>query len=55
MRILAITPIWPNIRPTVSVSTTPVAGLRSPYVPLTGASSSCWTRSPKVSGFGTRW
>ena len=25
-----ITPIWPNIRPTVSVSTNPVSGLRRP-------------------------
>ena len=47
-------PIWPKTRPTVSVSMTPLSTLRKPYTPLTGASTSCVTASPKLSGDSMR-
>jgi len=47
-------PIWPNRRPTISVSTISLSGLRSPYTPLTGARISCCTRWAGVSGESMR-
>ncbi len=49
-----ITPNWPNSFSTFSVSTTP-ASFSSPYVPFTGASTSCCTPSPNVSGRSISW
>ncbi len=45
-----ITPIWPAMRPRVSVSMKPDSGLRSPWTPFTGASTSWRTVSATVSG-----